>query len=180
MEKLEIGIITSTVREGRVGLKVAKWILNEAEQIGDYNYEIIDLKDYPMSFNVDGKDEQIQRFNKKLATLDGYIVVTAEYNHSIPGPLKNALDWVGKKTMANRPAGIISYGSIGGARAAEHLRNILGQLSVADVSRQVMFSLFTDFDDNKNFLPQKIHDPAFKDLITQVELWAKAFKIIRK
>ena len=135
MEKLKIGIVTTTIREGRVGIKVANWVLNEATKISDHDYEIVDLKDYPMSFNVDGQDEYVPKFNKKLSIFDGYIFVTAEYNHSIPGVLKNALDWVSLKTMANRPAGIISYGAIGGARSAEHLRNILGQLNVADISR---------------------------------------------
>lgn len=180
MDKFKIAIITSTIREGRVGLKVAEWVLNEATKIGEHDYEIVDLKDYPMSFNVDGHDQYVSKFNKKLSNFDGYIFVTAEYNHSIPGVLKNALDWINLKTMANRPAGIVSYGAIGGARAAEHLRNILGQLNVADISRQVMFNLFTDFDEKKNFVPQDLHMKAFQDLISQVELWAKAFKSIRE
>jgi len=179
MKDLNIGIISSTVRDGNVGSKVAQWVLEQAMKISDNTYEIVDLKEYPMGFNLSTADEHAVKLNEKLMSFDGYIMITAEYNHSIPGVLKNALDWVGMQTMANRPAGIISYGAVGGARAAEHLRNILGQLNVADISRQVLFSLFLDFDENKNFTPQQIHLNTFKELVNQVELWAKAFKTIR-
>lgn len=179
MEKLKIAIINSTVRDNNVGIKVSNWVLDEAKKLSSNDYEIIDLRNYPVGFNLSAPDGHAIKLNEKLSTFDGYIMVTAEYNHSIPGVLKNALDWVGMKTMANRPAGIISYGSVGGARAAEHLRNILGQLNVAEISRQVLFSLFIDFDQQKNFTPQAMHKTAFEELINQVELWAKAFKTIR-
>lgn len=179
MSDLKIGIITSTVRENNAGIKVANWVLEQAKSLSNNEYEVVNLKDYPMGFNIYGKDENAQRFNAKLKEFDGYIFVTAEYNHSIPGVLKNALDWASLSSVANKPAGIISYGAVGGARAAEHLRNILGQLNIADISRQVLFSLFHDFDSEKNFKPLDMHLASFKELIETVELWAKAFKTIR-
>src|SRR5690554_4859725 len=179
MEKLKIGIINSTVREKSIGIKVSNWVLEQSKTISNNEFEIIDLKDYPMGFDIYGNDEHAKRFNEKLITFDGYIFVTGEYNHSIPGVLKNALDWVGMKTMAHKPAGIISYGAVGGARAVEHLRNILGQLNVADISRQVLFNLFYDFDKDKNFKPLQMHLKTFEELVKTVDLWAKAFKTIR-
>lgn len=179
MNKLKIGIINSTVRKNSIGIKVANWVLQQAKSLSDNEYELVALKDYPMGFDIYGNDDYAKKFNEKIKSFDGYIFVTAEYNHSIPGVLKNALDWVGMNVMAHKPAAIVSYGAVGGARAAEHLRNILGQLNVADISRQMLFNLFYDFDNEKNFKPLELQQKPFKELIENVELWAKAFKTIR-
>lgn len=179
MEKMKIGIINSTVRDNRVSIKICKWIVEQANKHGESEFEIIDLKDYPMGFNIRGEDEHAARFNEKLNELDGFIFVIAEYNHSIPGVLKNALDWASMKAVGNKPAGIVSYGAIGGARSAEHMRGILSGLNIPHVYRQVMLNIFTDFDQERNFSPADFQEEAFEDLIKQLELWAKAFKSIR-
>lgn len=177
---MKIGIINGTVRDDRVSPKICEWILEEANKISDFSYEVVDLRDYKMGFNMFSKEDlEAKKFNEKLQSLDGYIFLVAEYNHSISGVLKNALDWVMNDSMANKAGAIISYGAIGGARAAEHLRGIIGHLKVADVSRQVMFNIFTDFDAEKNFRPQELHMPGFVDLIGQLELWSKGLKTIR-
>lgn len=180
MSNLKIGIVLSTVREKRVADEVAKWVKSNAQALSNDLYEIIDLRDYSMCFY--GNKEitpTINDFNDKLRQYDGYLFVLAEYNHSIPGVLKNALDCV-TDSMANKAAGIISYGAVGGARAAEHLRNILSQLSVAHVSRQVLFNIYLDFEAFTKFRPQELHNPAFKDLLANVLTWSKAFKTIRQ
>jgi NAD(P)H-dependent FMN reductase len=92
--------------------------------------------------------------------------------------LKNALD-LARDAWNNKSAGIVSYGSIGGARAAEHLRNVLGELQVADVRTQVLLSLFTDFENGSVFKPQKLHEANLTTLLDQVNLWGKALKAIR-
>ncbi len=180
MEKLKIGIINSTVRDVRVGMKITNWVLEQAKSNSENEYEVLDLKEYPMSFNLHGqKDENAAKFIEKMKSFDAYIFVLAEYNHSIPGVLKNAFDWLGLDAAANKPAAIVSYGAIGGARAAEHLRTILSGLGIAHIYRQVMLNVFTDFDQDKNFNPAHFQIAAFKDLIIQLELWGKAFKTIR-
>ena len=132
-----------------------------------------------MSFFGDNDSVEIaKKFNDRLRIFDGYIFVLAEYNHSIPGVLKSALDWV-NDSIANKAAAIVSYGAVGGARAAEHLRSILGQLQVADISRQTLFSIFNDFEPQKHFKPQKLQYELFAEMIEQLELWTKAFKSIR-
>ena len=105
--------------------------------------------------------------------------VTPEYNHSIPGALKNALDHL-RNQWWDKPAGIISYGSIGGARAAEHLRTILGELKIADVRQHVMFSLFTDFSEGA-FTPAEAQKlPELNQQILEITNWAKALKSVRQ
>ena len=63
--------------------------------------------------------------------------VTPEYNHSTSGALKNAIDFLYKE-WNNKAAGFVSYGSVGGTRAVEHLRLVMGELQVADVRAQVV------------------------------------------
>jgi len=144
--KINIGIILGSTREGRVSPQVGAWVKTLADQKGNANYEIVDVKDYKLPLLGESSDVSgITKWNKKLAELDGFVFVTAEYNHSIRASLKNALDSA-KDAWNNKAAGIVSYGSAGGARASEHLRGILGELQIADVRTHVLLSPFNDFE----------------------------------
>src|SRR5699024_3816952 len=94
--QLNIGIVIGSVREGRRAEPVANWILDFAQQRGDANYELVDLADYPLPFlgaatDQPDAEEVIASWSEKMASFDGYIFVTPEYNHAIGGALKNAL-----------------------------------------------------------------------------------------
>jgi len=178
-KKMNIGIILGSTREGRLSPQVGQWVKEYADQRDDAFYEIIDIKDYRLPLLGESSDvEGITKWNKKLATLDGFVFIAQEYNHSMAASLKNALD-LAREPWNNKAAGIVSYGSIGGARAAEHLRSVLGELQVADVRTQVLLSLFTDFENGSIFKPQKLHLDNLNNLLDQVNAWAKALKTIR-
>ena len=81
----------------------------------------------------------------KIATFDAFVFVTPEYNHSTSGALKNAIDFLFRE-WNDKAAGFVGYGGVGGARAVEHLRLVMGEIKVADVRAQVALSLFTDFE----------------------------------
>lgn len=102
-----------------------------------------------------------------------------EYNHSITAALKNALDFL-RDEWNNKAAGIVSYGSVGGARAAEHLRGILGELLVADVRVHPALSLFTDFENGTEFKPKEVQGESVNQMLDQVIPWSTALKTIRK
>jgi NAD(P)H-dependent FMN reductase len=177
-QPLNIGIILGSTREGRVSPQVGAWVKNVADERKDAKYEIIDIKEFRLPLLGESNDySNAAAWQKKLSSLDGFIFVVAEYNHSITGALKNALDSA-RDEWNNKAAGIVSYGSIGGARAAEHLRTILGELQVADVRSQVLLSLFTDFE-NGNFKPQSLHLANLNTLFEQVNKWSRALKSIR-
>lgn len=179
-EKLNIGIILGSTREGRVSPQVGKWVKEIADKRGDANYEIVDIADYKLPFlgTTDGSEPGIARWNEKLASLDGFIFIVQEYNHSITGALKNALDFA-REAWNDKAAGIVSYGSVGGARAAEHLRGILGELAVADVRTHPALSLFTDFENMTNFKPADMHTATVNEMLDQLIKWSKALKSIR-
>lgn len=139
MSKPRIGIIISTTREGRFGDKPARWISGMASGRTDLDFEVVDLRDYPLPFlgenhspTYDGssRSEVAPRWKQKMAELDGYLFVTAEYNHSIPGVLKNALDHAYAE-FNKKPAAFVGYGGVGGARAVEQLRLICVELQMA-------------------------------------------------
>ena len=181
MSKLNIGIILGSTRQGRVSPQVGEWVKGIAEKRGDANYEIVDIADFklPMLWETDGSEPGVAAWKGKLTELDGYVFIVQEYNHSISGALKNALDWA-QAEWNNKAAGIVSYGSVGGARAAEHLRGILGELSVADVRVHPALSLFEDFENGTDFKPRDIHLENLNGMLDQVISWSTALKTVRK
>jgi NAD(P)H-dependent FMN reductase len=178
--KLKIGIILGSTRQGRVSPQVGKWVKGIADQRGDADYEIVDISEYNLPFlgTTDGTEPGIAAWNQKLASLDGFVFVVQEYNHSITGALKNALDFA-REAWNDKAAGIVSYGSTGGARAAEHLRGILGELKVADVRTHPTLSLFTDFENGSVFKPADLHQTNMTAMLDEVIAWSGALKTLR-
>jgi NAD(P)H-dependent FMN reductase len=179
MNKLNIGIILGTTREKRVSPQVGKWVLEQANLRNDANYEIVDIKEFKLPLLGESADLAPElKWQAKLATLDGFIFVVAEYNHSIPASLKNALDSA-KAEWINKAAGIVSYGSAFGTRAAEHLRGILAELQVASVRTQVLLSGFTDFENWSVFKPAALHSKNVNAMLDQTIAWSRAFQSLR-
>jgi NAD(P)H-dependent FMN reductase len=143
---VNIKVIVGSTREGRFSDKTAAWIAAEMGAHADVQVEILDLRDYDMPFFNEAvspsfkqapyTNEAVARFTKKIADGDAYIMVTPEYNHSTSGVLKNALDWVYQE-WNNKPVAFVSYGSVGGARAVEHLRLIAVELQMAPIRAAV-------------------------------------------
>ncbi|MCP1143381.1 NADPH-dependent FMN reductase [Lysinibacillus endophyticus] len=180
MTNLNIGIILGSTREGRVSPQVGTWVKELAEKRGDANYTIIDIADYKLPFlgEPGGDTSGVAAWSEAVAKQDGFIFIVQEYNHSITGALKNALDFL-REEWNNKAAGIVSYGSVGGARAAEHLRGILGELLVADVRVHPALSLFTDFENGTDFKPKDVQADSVNKMLDQLIPWATALKTIR-
>ncbi|MCT2344468.1 NADPH-dependent FMN reductase [Niallia taxi] len=181
MEKLNIGIILGSTREGRVSPQVGAWVKELADKRGDANYTVIDIADYKLPFlGEPGADASgAAAWSEIIAKQDGFVFIVQEYNHSITAALKNALDFL-RDEWNNKAAGIVSYGSVGGARAAEHLRGILGELLVADVRVHPALSLFTDFENGTEFKPKEVQGESVNQMLDQVIPWSTALKTIRK
>jgi NAD(P)H-dependent FMN reductase len=179
MSNLKIGVILGSTRDGRVSPQVGNWVLENTKDFTGIDVELVDINDYDLPFLGTTSDmTNIIKWNEKLAELDGFVFVVAEYNHSMTAALKNALD-LARDAWANKAAGIVSYGSAGGARAAEHLKVVLTELRVAPVRVQVLFSLFNDFEQGTQFKPQTLHLDNFNTMMTQLAEWATALKTLR-
>jgi len=182
----KIGIILGSTRPGRNGEAVAKWVLDVASKRTDAEFELVDLLD----FNLPHLDEPVppsmgqyskphtQEWARAIASYDGFVFVTPEYNHSTSGALKNAIDFLFAE-WNNKAVGFISYGAAGGARAVEHLRLVAGELHMADVRAQLMFSLATDFQNYSVFVPGEQHAAQLNVVLDQVVAWSDALQPLR-
>lgn len=181
MEKMNIGIVLGSTREGRLSPQVGNWVKELADKRGDANYTIIDIADYklPLLGENGGDASGAAGWSEAVAAQDGFVFVVQEYNHSISASLKNAIDYL-RDEWANKAAGIVSYGSVGGARATEHLRGILGELQVADVRVHPALSLFTDFENGAELKAAPVQADSVNQMLDQVIPWATALKTIRK
>ena len=162
-----IGIILGSTRPNRNGEQVARWVLEIASRRRDACFELLDLRDYPLphldeplppSFG-DYQNEHTRQWAAKIASFDGFVIVTPEYNHGTSGVLKNALDYLYAE-WNNKAVGFVSYGGAGGTRAVEHLRLVAGELQMADVRQQVVLSLMTEFENFSVFTPGDYNLPA--------------------
>ncbi len=181
-----IGIILGSTRPGRNGEAVAKWVYELASRRTDATFELIDLKDFhlphldeaiPPSMGQYAHDHT-KVWAATIARFDGFVFVTPEYNHSTSGALKNAIDYLFSE-WNNKAAGFVSYGGLGGTRAVEHLRLVMGELMVADVRAQVALSLNTDFVNYSEFTPNSYHVPAVETMLDQVVAWSDALAPLR-
>jgi NAD(P)H-dependent FMN reductase len=183
---LRIAIILGSTRPGRKGEAVARWVLDYARTRNDADYELVDIAAFdlplldepiPPSQHKYSK-EHTKRWAEKIASFDGFVFVTPEYNHSTSAALKNALDFLYAE-WNNKAAGFVSYGSAGGTRAVEHLRGIMAELQIADVRSQVALSLFTDFEKFSTFKPQALHQNSLKAMFDQLVAWSGAMRTLR-
>ncbi len=183
----KIGIIIGSTRPGRNGEAVAKWVFELSKKRNDAEFELVDLVDFNLplldepypAMMVQYTKDHTKVWSAKIASFDGFIFVTPEYNHSTSGALKNAIDYISVE-WNNKAAGFVGYGSAGGVRAVEHLRLIAGELQMADVRAQVILSLFTDFVDMSQFKPDPRHEESVTVMFDQVISWSTALKTIRK
>src|SRR4029077_386381 len=189
MAKLKIAIVISTTRAARFGHKPAQWVQDIAAQRDDIETEIVDLRDLPMPFFdevasnawVPSQNPIAQRWQKKVAEFDGFIFVTAEYNHGIPAALKNALDYAYPQWV-KKAAGFVGYGSVGGARAVEQLRLVAAELQMATI-RTGVYVQGADFmavwRDGKELKDITYLQAGVKDMLDQLVWWTKALKVAR-
>lgn len=183
---LKIGIITGSTRPGRVNLQVAEWVKHIADKRSDVTFEIVDIADYQLPLYDEAipaaygqyAHEHTKKWAAKIGSLDGFIFVTPEYNHSFSGALKNAIDFIYGE-WNNKAAGFVSYGSGGGIRAVEQLRQIMSEIQIADVRAQVFMSLFSDFENFSVFKPDHRHEASLETVLDQVISWSKALKSVR-
>jgi NAD(P)H-dependent FMN reductase len=142
----KIAVIVGTVREGRVTDKLAKWVAVEAGKQAEV--ETLDLKDYPMPFfdeavspryNPDRKPTPaVKKWLDKVGEFDGYVVVTPEYNRSMAGVLKNAIDFLDFQ-MDKKPVALVGHGSSGGAQAIASLRMALPGVGAVGIPQALFF-----------------------------------------
>jgi NAD(P)H-dependent FMN reductase len=184
-----IGVVLSTTRAGRFADRPTEWLMSIASKRTDLAFEVVDLRDYPMPFFdeprsplvVPPKNEVALRWGKKVADLDGFIFVTAEYNHGIPAVLKNALDYAYAE-FNRKPATFVAYGSAGGARAVEQLRLVLAELQMASLKFAVHVGyaeLVGMLREGKTFADYPYLEPAAVKMLDDLAWWTTTLRAAR-
>ena len=185
--KPRIAVIIGSTRPTRFADIPAQWILKQAQARGDMDVELVDLRDHKLPFFdemasnmwMPSKDPEAVRWQQTVGKYDGYIFVVAEYNHSITGVLKNALDQAYKE-WNRKPFTAIGYGSMGGTRAVEHLRGIGTELCMVSTHATVHIGGGDFFSIHPAFGKKQITDieanmlPSTKTALDELVWWAKA------
>jgi NAD(P)H-dependent FMN reductase len=190
MAKPKLAIIVGSVRPNRFADHPTQWVADIARKRGDFDVEIVDLRDYPLPLFAEpvspaygaSKDENAQRWQKKVAQFDAYIFTVAEYNRGPTAVLKNALDYAYRE-WNNKPVGFVGYGGVGGARAVEQLRLNAVELEMAPIRHGVHIQIpeylavlkegkkLSDFD--------QLNERA-SGMLDQLAWWTNALKSARE
>lgn len=185
--KPKIAVIIGSTRPTRFADVPAQWILKQAQARGDMDVDLVDLRDHPLPFFAEkatnlwmpSENPEAIRWQKTIGGYDGYIFVVAEYNHSVPGVLKNALDQAYKE-WNRKPFTAIGYGGVGAARAIEHLKAIGVELQMVSTQASVHisggdFMAVHPYFGNKPMSDIEAHLlPSAKAALDQLLWWAKA------
>ena len=193
---MRIAIILGSTRPGRRGALVAPWVADIAQghqlvRDGEMAVDVVDLADMGLTMLAEPvpamfgayEHEHTRRWAEVVAGYDAFVFVTAEYNHSIPAALKNAVDHLFAE-WNDKAAGIVSYGVNGGVRGAEHLRQILAEVKVATVRTQPSLSVFEDFliEDPTapgEFTPRALQQAVVEEMLEELIAWARALRSLR-
>jgi NAD(P)H-dependent FMN reductase len=182
----KIQIILGSTRPGRNGAQIAEWAHTIARQRKDIEVELVDiatfklpLLDEPLPARMGQyAHEHTKRWAQKISEADGYIFVTPEYNHNVPGAFKNAIDYLYHE-WKDKAVGFVGYGANNGIRAIEAWRLIVAELGMADVRAELGISLYTDFEQFSTFLPGDKHIADLGEVLNEVNAWAEALRPLR-
>lgn len=190
MKHPKIAIIISSTRDSRMGKEVADFVYEVARKRNDMSFEIVDLRDYPMPFFdepasnafVPSTHAIAVKWQNKMAEFDGFLFVVAEYNGSITAALKNALDYANPEWV-RKSAAFFSYGSIGGSRAVQHLKEICIELQMAPIRASVMIQgadFFAMYGNNAKVTDFPYLEGLTEEMLNELSWWTQALKEARK
>jgi len=171
---LKLQIIIGSVRQGRQTARLGAWVGKEAAKLEGVEVEVVDLADYTLPifdeaisprFNPERKLEgEVKRWLDKLAEADAYVIVTPEYNRSVPGALKNAIDYIDFQ-VNRKPVGLVAHGVTGGAQSVAHLRGIIPGVLAVSVPEVTYFSdRVADHVDDAGTLSEELQNRSYGPL----------------
>ncbi|MGE0878595.1 MAG: NADPH-dependent FMN reductase [Acidimicrobiia bacterium] len=184
---LELKIIIGSTRDGRASDLFTPWLIERAGAHGAFNVEVLDLRDWPLPLFQETmatigdigsptySDPIMRAWNDKIKSGDTFVFVTPEYNHSVPGVLKNAIDSVFVSWgFRNKVCGYVGYSgsAVGAARAVEHLVHIANEVEMVSLRNSVLIGGITQaFRDNKPVNP--LTDTALDIMLDDMAWWGR-------
>lgn len=184
-ESLRVALVIGSTRATRFGPTIAKWFAEEARQNDAIALDVVDLADYPLPVAVTDAPEPADAataaaLSARLEQAEAFVVLTPEYNHSFPAPLKVAIDWNYTQWQA-KPIGFVSYGGLsGGLRAVEQLRQVYAEMHAVTLRDTVSFhGAAATFDADGNPKEPAGCSAATKTMLDQLVWWGTALREAR-
>ncbi len=186
---LSLKIILASTRPDRKGPAVASWIFNHASAMNEFDTELLDLAKINLPFLDEPQLPRLKKYTREhtrnwsrvIESADAFILVTAEYNHGYPAPLKNALDYLYHE-WNYKPVAFVSYGGIaGGTRAVQQLKQVVAAQKMTPVTEAVTIPFIAEhMDENGRFPGSDSFDAAAKKMLVELAAWAAALSGLRK
>lgn len=192
---LKLKLIVGSTRPGRTADRVLQWLSDWTRSDGRFSVDVLDLRDWNLPMFAESQatigdpqdptysNPSVRQWNHTISMGDAYLFLTPEYNHSIPGALKNALDTVfASHAMRNKPAGVVAYsaGRVGGARAVEHLALIAVEAELVPLRNAVLIPNVYDAFDAAAELTDPRLDTGLAILLDDLAWWAELLRAGRE
>ncbi|MEV7191982.1 NAD(P)H-dependent oxidoreductase [Streptomyces sp. NPDC093510] len=177
-ERLRLAVVVASTREGRFAPTVAAWFTGQAAHRLDLDIDVIDLAGANLPDALSGRPgPEVAAMTGRIDAADAFVIITPEYNHSFPAPLKTAIDWHYEEWRA-KPVGFVSYGGLsGGLRAVEHLRQVFAELHAVTVRDTVSFhGAASCFDDSGAPVDPTGPEAAAKTMLDQLTWWGRTLR----
>lgn len=170
---MKLAVVIGSVRPNAVGPQVGQWVAAKAAGVEGVEVELINLADLELPVFAElapamaarPTEPKAQPWIDAMIGADAIIFVTPEYNHSVPGGLKNAIDYLVPEALTNKAIGLVAYSWYGGIRPIEAMRQILGTWTNTIVGGGVTYNLATDFEGGQTFKPAAFHDGEIETMV---------------
>jgi len=187
MEQLRISVIVGSIREGRLSLPIANWVMDRIAARAEFAPELLDLADWDLPMFAEPHPPATGRYTgekqrawaEAIGAADGYILVTPEYNHGMSAVLKNALDTVYAE-WGRKPVAFVAHGTLGGARSVEQLRAVAAALAMAPLGSAVHLQGAAKLREGDRFNAGEIEDRRLSALFQELLWWGNALKAARR
>ena len=184
-DKIKVGLIYGSTREGRFCDKVGQWAAGQIADSGKFSLDVVDpaepsLRTGREAERSSGDYRASASLRQRIAEADAFVVVTPEYNHGYPAPLKSLIDSIGIEWHA-KPVAFVSYGGIsGGLRAVEQLRQVFAELHAVTVRDSVSFAgPWNQFDALGKLLEPEQAQRSMTTLLKRLHWWGVALRHAR-
>ena len=189
--RFQLAVIIGSTRQGRLGPAVASWFSDQAAARDDIDVDLIDLAEFevPLALPAESplyagesypRPASMRPVTEVLDAADAFVVVTPEYNHSFPAPLKQVIDAFSTEWRA-KPAAFVSYGGIsGGLRAVEQLRQVFAELHVVTIRDTVsLHGIWSHVGPDGRLIEDAARAGAARAMLQRLVWWARALRTAR-
>lgn len=180
-------IVVGSVRPGRIGLPIARWVEEQARQHGGFEIDFADLAELALPFMDEPNHPARHQYTKphtfawseRVDAADAFVLVTPEYNHSFSPALKNALDYLSREWW-RKPAGVVSYGGVsGGTRGVTALEPVLAMVGLVRAGAEVELPFAATQIVDGVFVPQEKNTAIMAKQLVELATLAEVLKPLR-